>query len=166
MNEISKIHRRREAAEYFDTHGLDETLHEDEKEVEVEVRKPLSAILSIRIDEDHLAKLKRLAKSEGIGITTMARKLLSEALDGHTNQPSHLGGFDLLSKAWGPPDEIHGPAYCVFSKDQFDSLWRTASAAAAGWFLNAVHDKSLTVTPERQELFELLSGELEATPIR
>ena len=55
MTEKSKAQRRREAAEYWDTHGIDEGVTDDDVEEAFEVRKPLAAMLTFRLDEDDLA---------------------------------------------------------------------------------------------------------------
>ena len=72
MPDTDKRSRREAAAEHFDTHGIDEGAEEGD-EVEVEVSKPLSVILSIRMDDDGMKKLGRVARAQGVGITTMAR---------------------------------------------------------------------------------------------
>ena len=69
-----------EAREYWDKHGIDEESPGDE-EVEVRTSKNLSTILSLRMDREHINRLKRRAKEEGVGVTTMARVLLNRALD-------------------------------------------------------------------------------------
>ncbi len=69
-----------EAREYWDSHGIDEESPGDE-EVEVQTSKNLSTILSLRMDREHIDKLKLAAKEQGVGVTTMARMLLNQALD-------------------------------------------------------------------------------------
>ena len=78
MTDTNKKSRRRQEAEYWDTHGIDEDTAE---EVEVEVRKPLSEILSVRLDSDDMGKLKLLSNAQRVGITTMARMLLHQCLE-------------------------------------------------------------------------------------
>lgn len=70
--------RRKAAAKHWDTHSIDEA---DGEVVDVEVKTPLSTILSIRLDATRYAKLKRLAKERNLPITSMAKAILAEALD-------------------------------------------------------------------------------------
>ncbi len=70
--------RRKAAAAYWDTHGIDEA---DGEVVDVEVETPLAAVLSVRVDPTRYAKLKRLAKDRNLPITSMAKAILAEALD-------------------------------------------------------------------------------------
>lgn len=78
----SKTQRRRRAAEYWDTHGIDEAAG---KTVQVEVENPLSSVLSVRVGAAHLGNLKALAETQGVGITTMAEKILAKALEEPAN---------------------------------------------------------------------------------
>lgn len=79
MKEVTaKSLSRREAAQHFDAHGIDEF---EGEEVEVQAKRPLSTVLSLRLDDEHLGKLRLLAKAQGIGVTTMARRLLQQGLD-------------------------------------------------------------------------------------
>lgn len=80
MTELDTKSRRRKAAEYFETHSIDED-EADTEEVTLEVRKPLSIILSLRLDEADMSKLRQLAKTQGIGLTTMARMLIHQGLE-------------------------------------------------------------------------------------
>ena len=73
-----RFHRRKAAAKYWDEHSVDPANGE---EVAVEVETPLSAILQIHLQPAPYAKLKRLAKKRGVPITSMAKKILTEALD-------------------------------------------------------------------------------------
>ena len=84
MKEEMNIRKsREETAEYWDTHELNEI---EGEEVDVEVRKPLSATLSMRLDQEHLSQLKLLAHAQDTGVTTMARRLLYQCLDNPGNQ--------------------------------------------------------------------------------
>ena len=70
-----KIHRRIAAAKHWDKHGIDES---DGEEVDVEVEMPLSAILSIHLDAERYASLKRIAKKRNVPVSSVARKILDE----------------------------------------------------------------------------------------
>ena len=73
-----KHSRRATAAKYWDTHSIDESPGEV---VHVKVQSPLSAILSVHLDADRYAKLKRMAKAHDLPVTSMAKAILVEALD-------------------------------------------------------------------------------------
>ncbi len=72
------FHRRKAAAEHWDTHGIDGA---DGEVVNLEVATPLSAILSIHVDAAQYAKLKRLAMERNLPITSMAKAILTDTLD-------------------------------------------------------------------------------------
>ncbi len=79
-----------EAAEYWDTHSVT-----DENTGPVTdpiiVKKPLSSVFSIRLDQDDVAKLRALAKANGIGPTTMARNLLRRSIsDKHDTDTARM----------------------------------------------------------------------------
>lgn len=78
----SKAQRRRRAAEYWDKRGIDEAAG---KTVQVEVENPLSSVLSVHIGAAQLGNLKALAETQGVGITTMAEKILAKALEAPAN---------------------------------------------------------------------------------
>ena len=78
----SKAQRRRKAAEYWDKRGIDEAAG---KTVQVEVENPLSSVLSVHIGAAQLGNLKALAETQGVGITTMAEKILAKALEEPAN---------------------------------------------------------------------------------
>ena len=83
MEEKKKIPRfksRQEEAEFWDKADVTDYFDESD-EVEIEVAKPLSHIISVRLDQEHMRKLSGLAKRQGVGITTMARMLLYHQLD-------------------------------------------------------------------------------------
>ena len=73
-----RFHRRKAAAKYWDEHSVDEA---DGEEVAVEVETPLSAILQIRLEPAPYANLKRIAKKRGVPVTSLAKTILTEALD-------------------------------------------------------------------------------------
>ena len=79
MPHISNI---RQAARYWDTHSVtdDNSVPVDEPPA---LKKPLTSVFSIRLDQDDVAKLRAMARANGIGPTTMARKLLRRAINEH-----------------------------------------------------------------------------------
>ena len=70
-----------EAAEYWDTHSVTDDNTEPVAEPII-AKKPLTSVFSIRLDRDDVAKLRALARANGIGPTTMARNLLRRSING------------------------------------------------------------------------------------
>ena len=70
---------REEAREYFDKHSLADQMPDER--LGAEVKAPLSTVLSLRISDEHAAKLKAMARGRKIGMTTLARQLLEQALE-------------------------------------------------------------------------------------
>ena len=68
------------AAEYWDTHSVTDENSEPVAEP-VALKKPLSSVFSVRLDRDDVAKLRSMARANGIGPTTMARRLLRRAIN-------------------------------------------------------------------------------------
>ena len=83
---MNNTNNREEAAEYWATN---EITAENSSEVseDVLVRKPLSAMLSLRLSDEDLTKLKLAAAAQGVGVTTMARMLLHQCLANPGMQP-------------------------------------------------------------------------------
>ena len=69
-----------EAAEYWDTHSVTDDNTEPVTDPII-VKKPLTSVFSIRLDQDDIAKLRALARANGIGPTTMARTLLRRSIN-------------------------------------------------------------------------------------
>ena len=86
---------REEAAEYWSTHELTEDTpgwEEVEEPITFKFKRPLSVVLSLRVDDEHIDRLSELAAARRIGVTTLARELLYEALD---REPSNTGGAEM-----------------------------------------------------------------------
>jgi len=88
---VPKFRNREEEAAFWDTHSLTDYLDEIES-VDVEIKEPLSHVLSVRIDSKDAKELETLAKGQGVGITTMARVLLKQALIQHEHRETE-GAF-------------------------------------------------------------------------
>ena len=71
-----------QAAEYWDTHSVTDD-NSDPVDETFALKKPLTSVFSIRLDQDDVAKLRAMARANGIGPTTMARKLLRHAINEH-----------------------------------------------------------------------------------
>ena len=106
-----KMNRENER-KYWDSHGVDEYEHVGEK-VEVEVKRPLRVILSIRVDEAHMSKLKIVATASGVGVTTLARKLRVQALEEPGSQLGLEAAEDDLDRGVGGRDKgkLSQPTY-------------------------------------------------------
>lgn len=65
--------------EFWKTHTLDE-FDEDLEEVEVKFTRKPKTILSIRMDKESIAKLKKIALEKGLAHSTLARLWITEKL--------------------------------------------------------------------------------------
>jgi len=119
MTENEAKRSRKEEAEYWETHTIDEV---EGEEVGLIVKKPLSSVFSIRLDPDDVKQLREIASAKGVGPSTMARMLLLEAL----RKPSP----NLRQEFWGTtkadfiklPQGEDGPDLVLFSKDTLQQV--------------------------------------------
>ena len=163
MKETEKLQQRRKAAEYWSNHGIGEQI-EDAEEVSVEVRKPLTAMLSVRLDGDDLSKLKLLARANQIGVTTMTRMLLHQCLEEPSNQLMlqalrtegvRKGISEILEETKIPPGD--GDAeFFVLSTHDLDEIGRLVNETALRLFVEALREQSRTVTHQLPELYKQL----------
>ncbi len=70
---------RDEELSYWENFDLSEHL-DDAPIVHLDVKKPLTHSLTMRLTRDDLVKLHALASANGVGVTTMARILLHRVL--------------------------------------------------------------------------------------
>ena len=140
-----------EAREYWDKHGIEEESPGDE-EVEVRTSKNLSTILSIRMDREHINRLKRLAKEQGVGVTTMARMLLNRAVD----QPTETS-FPETMKAWTAEMPTRDNAgFLVIPANRMEHFGSMVGEAAQRLWMEALRKQAFTVAHEHaHRLFEL-----------
>ena len=142
---------RAEAREYWDSHGIDEESPGDE-EVEVRASKNLSTILSLRMDREHIHRLKGLAKEEGVGVTTLARMLLNQALD-QPRKKSLLEAIEAWTAETAAGDNDGFLVFPASSAEQFGAL---VSQTAQQAFLEAFSKQGFAVAHEHAHaLFEL-----------
>ena len=80
MVQDSRVRNREAAAKFWDSHDVTAENSEEITEV-IHIRKPLSAMISLRLSDDDLSKLKLVARAQGVGVTTMARMLLHRCLE-------------------------------------------------------------------------------------
>lgn len=81
--EIPKFKNEQEEAEFWATHSTADYWNEWEPVDEVYERpddKKEKYVVSIRLDVDDLDKLKKIAKSQGIGHTTLIRMWIKQNL--------------------------------------------------------------------------------------
>ena len=163
MTNDDRAQGRREAAEFWDSHGIDEGAQDFDVEERVEVRKPLSAMLSIRLDQDDLSQLKVIAGSQGVGVTTMARMLLHKGLDGARNR---LELRDLrpepavrkIAEVHDPvPDEDADREFLVLSRGQLRRIEHLVARNAVGLLVEGLKDHAISVTPREGELFDKIN---------
>ncbi len=167
MTEKSKPLDRREAAEYWDTHSVDEV---ESEEVEIEVKKPLSAVLTVRLDPDHLKKLKLLARAQGIGVTTMARHILEQALERPGSQLVLQALQDagvkravssVLAQSQIPPD-TEEPVYYILSRESLEHIGRMVYDTAHQLLMEGIREKAAAVTEKQGELYDRVREMAEA----
>ena len=102
MTENEPKRSRKEEAEYWETHTIDEV---EGEEVEIVVRKPLSSVFSIRLNPDDLKQLREMADAQGVGPTTMARRLLRQCLSDRTSRAPERVPRAFVSFSHFPQDE-------------------------------------------------------------
>ncbi len=81
LKEVPKFKSATEEAKFWETHSpLD--FPDYFKETKMEVAKPLKhkRIVSIRLDDETIEYMNRLAKRKHIGVSTLARMLITEGL--------------------------------------------------------------------------------------
>lgn len=147
MVKKSKAQRREEAAEYYATHGIDEGFTEDDL-VELEVRKPLNVILSLRLNQDDMEKLRLIAEAQNVGITTMARMLLHQSLTKPRSRPTPTtpqgeSFRDMVAAFLGTPDAPvpEGfPDYLMLPSDILEDFRQ--------WF-ERLNEHGIAISPER-----------------
>lgn len=82
-SKIPKFKSIEEEAEFWDTHSV--TDFEDETEdvdIVVELEKPRTDTLVIRVQKNIKDKMEKVAKKKGINVSTLARIWLSQKLSG------------------------------------------------------------------------------------
>jgi predicted DNA binding CopG/RHH family protein len=80
MKKISKFRSEREEADFWATHDSTDYLSET-KEAKVKFSRPKKKLVSLRLDENTIKKLKKLADSKGIGYLELVRMWVLENLD-------------------------------------------------------------------------------------
>ena len=108
MTENEPMRSRKEEAEYWETHTIDEVEGEGQEEAVV-VRKPLSSVFSIRLAAEDVKQLREMADAQGVGPTTMARRLLRQCLSDPYSMPPQIVRGAVGSLAYMIPQALGGP---------------------------------------------------------
>ena len=163
MSAMNKTSSREEAAEYW---AANEVTAENSSEVseDVLVRKPLSAMLSLRLSDEDLSKLKLAAAAQGVGVTTMARTLLHHCLDNPPLQLMWQGfqkrelerGLSLVMEDTAAPYGEGDTEFLVLSKSDLERVNGVLAQAVAGLLFNGLMEQAISVTASQGEVFDKL----------
>ena len=154
---------REEAAEYWATHDVTEE-NSSEVSEDIHVRRPLSAMLSLRLSDDDLSKLKLAAAAQGVGVTTMARMMLHQCLadPGQQLMWQSLQTREVeeeLSQVLGSARSPQGDGdteFLVLSKADLERINSILTQAVAGLLFNGLIRQSVSVTASQGEVFDRL----------
>jgi predicted DNA binding CopG/RHH family protein len=80
MKKIPKFRSEREEADFWATHDSTDYLSET-KEAKVKFTRPKKKLVSLRLDENTINKLKKMADSKGIGYLELVRMWVLENLN-------------------------------------------------------------------------------------
>ena len=170
MAQGDKIRRREETAEFWDTHSVTAE-NSDEVSEDIQIRRPLSATLSLRISDDDLTKLKLIATAQGIGVTTMARMLLHQCLENPGSQlvlqalrseTLQAELVEILEEAKIPPGE-GVPEFLVLSKAHLELMNQMVVRTALRLLAEGLKEQSVSITPSQGDLFNRLRELSEVT---
>ena len=140
-----------EAREYWASHGIDEESPGDE-EVEVRTSKNLSTMLSLRMDREHIGRLKLLAKEQGVGVTTMARILLNRAVD----QPTEQSPLEAIKGWMAEMPTRDNAGFLVLPASRMEHFGSMVGEATQRLWMEALRKQAFTVGHEHEHaLLEL-----------
>lgn len=80
MKKIPKFRSEREEADFWSTHDSTDYLSET-REAKVKFTRPKKKLVSLRLDENTINRLKKLAESKGIGYLELVRMWVLENLN-------------------------------------------------------------------------------------
>ena len=124
-------------------------------------------MLSFRLDEADLVKLKLIAKTQGVGVTTMARLLLHQFLENPKNQlvPQALRSEPARGKIAETPDgpEISSEGsdseeFLVLSMQCLRQIDQLVTQNANRLFTESIRQQAISITPSQPELFDKIKG--------
>ena len=154
---------REEAAKFWAENEITDENSEQVSE-EIQVRKPLSSMISLRLSDDDLSKLKLAARGQGVGVTTMARMLLHQCLDNPGSQlmlqalqtkEIQEGITENLEDSKVPPGEA-APEFLVLSQAHLEQINNTVIQSTVRLLFEGLRGQSVSVTPSEGELFDRL----------
>ena len=163
MAATDKTNRREEAAEYWAANEIT-TENSSEAPEDILVRKPLSAMLTLRLSDEDLARLKTAAAAREVGVTTMARMLLHQCLTNpglqRTRHAIHSKeveeGLAQVLKEVELPQGDGDTEFLVLSKAHLERINMTLTLAVAGLLFDDLMEQSILVTASQDELFDKL----------
>ena len=163
MAATDKTNRREEAAEYWAANEIT-TENSSEAPEDILVRKPLSAMLTLRLSDEDLSKLKLVAAAQGVGVTTMARMLLHQCLTNpglqRTRHAIHSKeveeGLAQVLKEVELPQGDGDTEFLVLSKAHLERINTTLTQAVAGLLFDDLMEQSISVTASQGEVFDRL----------
>ena len=154
---------REEAAKFWAENEITDENSEEITE-EIHVRKPLSSMISLRLSDDDLSKLKLVAQAQRVGVTTMARMLIHQCLENPGSQlmlqalqtrEVQEGITEILEDAKIPPGEAD-PEFLVLSKAHLEQINNTVVQSTIRLLFEGLKGQSVSVTPSEGELFDML----------
>ncbi|MBM4145776.1 MAG: hypothetical protein FJ240_05805 [Nitrospira sp.] len=80
VKKIPKFRSEKEEADFWATHDSADYLSET-KEAKVKFTRPPKKLVSLRLDENTIVKLKKIAESKGIGYLELVRMWVLENLN-------------------------------------------------------------------------------------
>lgn len=163
LTQAGKERRRQAAREYWQRHGIDEGADGSQQEEVVIGKRPLKAMLSLRLGDDDLRELTILARENDVGVTTMARKLLRESL---SESRSHLSERLPRGPVQGRVAERAGEPYrasegrdeefYVLSRRALDDVVGIVVEEARRIVVETMRGDAMSVGPSHGELYDRL----------
>ena len=163
MAQHDRRRSREEAAKFWAEHEITDDNSEQVTE-EIQVRKPLSAMISLRLSDDDLSKLKLVAQAQGVGVTTMARMLIHQCLENPGSQlmlqalqtkEVQEGITEILEDASIPQREPN-PEFLVLSRAHLEQIHNAITQSTIKLLFEGLKGQSVSVTPSEGELFDRL----------
>ena len=163
MTQEDKNRRREAARDYWQRHGIDEGADGSQQEEVVIGKRPLRAMLSLRLGDDDLRELTLLARENEVGVTTMARKLLRESIREPRIRLSRRQDrgpvLDRVAERAGEPyvaSEGQDGEFYLLSRADLDDICGTVQAEGVRLLVEAVVQRAVPVDAARGELYDRL----------
>jgi hypothetical protein len=161
MADTEKSLKRDKERKRFDAYSIEDVPGE---EVDVEVKPALSAMLSLRLDQEHFKKLKTLARIRKTGVTTLARTILQEALDDYgvsarAAAPKSSRASEGTSRVIAESRTAYGDdgsGFLVIPVARLERLNQLVGEAVRKMWMEALLSEAATVTPGQDGLHESL----------